>query len=275
MVTWLLLAATISASAANFRRRVVYTHEELEFSAREVRRYVRLATGHHADEMSLRTDCNELDASSPSFNDSIILTMGACAKEHLSTPLSPSQHKIITNNNHIVIIGAAAQDVLFGAYTLAEQLGIHFSLHGDILPDPNLPLALAKYAHQPLSGHVKAKLLSPQFDYRGLQVSKICIQTNLCDICTISKLYHASGPLCMLTSHYASQPFHDFGSGPDWWSGSMYKHVVANLAKMKMNFLGLHTYPYKTSLGTGSNEPTVWVGLPEVVPSLQHSVATL
>ena len=55
----------------------------------------------------------------------------------------------------------------------------------------------------------------------------------------------------------------------------MYKHVVANLAKMKMNFLGLHTYPYKTSLGTGSNEPTVWVGLPEVVPSLQHSVATL
>ena len=44
----------------------------------------------------------------------------------------------------------------------------------------------------------------------------------------------------------------------------MYKHVVGNLAKMKMNFLGLHTYPYKNRLGTGSNEPTVWVGLTEV-----------
>jgi hypothetical protein len=28
-----------------------------------------------------------------------------------------------------------------------------------------------------------------------------------------------------------------------------------------MNFIGLHTYPYSQTQGTGRNEPTVWVGL--------------
>lgn len=58
------------------------------------------------------------------------------------------------------------------------------------------------------------------------------------------------------------QPFHDFASGPDWWSEDDYKSIVSQLAKMKMNFLGLHTYPYgSTPIATGHNEPTVWVGL--------------
>ena len=197
-IWFLVLAATVSASAAKFRRRVVYTHAELEFSAREVRRYVRLATGHHADEISLWTNCNELDATSLGFNETVLLTMGACAEMHLSTPLSQSQHKIIAKNNIIVIIGTAAQAVLFGAYTLAEQLGIHFSLHGDILPDPNLPLALAKYAHQPLSGHVKSSSLSPQFDYRGLQVLSMCIHTYLRDyLYFISNFSSDCIPLCV------------------------------------------------------------------------------
>lgn len=50
------------------------------------------------------------------------------------------------------------------------------------------------------------------------------------------------------------QPFHDFPEGPDWWTLEHYRAVIAQLPKMGMNFIGLHTYPLA--------EPTVWVGEP-------------
>ena len=54
------------------------------------------------------------------------------------------------------------------------------------------------------------------------------------------------------------QPFHDFPEGPDWWNTDDYKAIIAQLPKMRMNFIGLHTYPER-----GPNaEPTVWIGLP-------------
>ncbi len=52
------------------------------------------------------------------------------------------------------------------------------------------------------------------------------------------------------------QPFHDFPEGPDWWDIDGYKAVLAQLPKMRMNFLGLHTYPE----GWLGPEPTVWIG---------------
>jgi hypothetical protein len=55
------------------------------------------------------------------------------------------------------------------------------------------------------------------------------------------------------------QPFHDFPEGPDWWNADEYQLVVAQLPKLGMNFLGLHTY----SEGRPYAEPTVWVGTPE------------
>jgi hypothetical protein len=57
------------------------------------------------------------------------------------------------------------------------------------------------------------------------------------------------------------QPFHDFAVGPDWWDEDDYKLHIAQLAKMRMNFIGLHTYPE----GKPYAEPTVWIGLPEDV----------
>jgi hypothetical protein len=54
-------------------------------------------------------------------------------------------------------------------------------------------------------------------------------------------------------------PFHDFPEGPDWWSRDEWKSVIAQAAKLRLNFIGLHTYP-KGALGP---EPTVWIGLPE------------
>jgi len=54
-------------------------------------------------------------------------------------------------------------------------------------------------------------------------------------------------------------PFHDFPEGPDWWSVEQYKAILAQLTKMKMNFVGLHTYPE----GGPNAEPTVWIGQSE------------
>jgi hypothetical protein len=56
-------------------------------------------------------------------------------------------------------------------------------------------------------------------------------------------------------------PFHDFPEGPDLWSADDYKAVLAQMVKLRMNFLGLHTY---TECGWGS-EPTTWLGLPQDV----------
>jgi hypothetical protein len=51
-------------------------------------------------------------------------------------------------------------------------------------------------------------------------------------------------------------PFHDFPEGPDWWNLDDYRAVVAQLPKLRLNFLGLHTYPE----GEAPAEPTVWIG---------------
>jgi hypothetical protein len=52
------------------------------------------------------------------------------------------------------------------------------------------------------------------------------------------------------------QPFHDFPEGPDWWNADDYKAVIGQLAKLRMNFIGFHTYPEKGPQA----EPVVWIG---------------
>ena len=56
-------------------------------------------------------------------------------------------------------------------------------------------------------------------------------------------------------------PFHDFPEGPDWWSLDDYKAHISQMAKLRMNFIGLHCYPE----GGAGPEPTVWIGLAEDV----------
>lgn len=57
------------------------------------------------------------------------------------------------------------------------------------------------------------------------------------------------------------QPFHDFPEGPDWWDRDDYRAHLSQLAKLRMNFLGLHCYPE----GHAGPEPLVWIGLPRDV----------
>jgi hypothetical protein len=49
-------------------------------------------------------------------------------------------------------------------------------------------------------------------------------------------------------------PFHDFPEGPDWWNTDDYITYISQLAKMRMNFIGLHCHP------EGLAEPSVWIG---------------
>jgi hypothetical protein len=59
------------------------------------------------------------------------------------------------------------------------------------------------------------------------------------------------------------QPFHDFSVGPDWWNLDDYQSVLSQMAKLRMNFIGLHTYPsWNPAAGPEAN---VWIGLPEDV----------
>lgn len=53
-------------------------------------------------------------------------------------------------------------------------------------------------------------------------------------------------------------PFHDFPEGPDWWDQDDFLSYIGQLAKLRMNFLGLHNYPE----GGVGPEPGVWIGQP-------------
>jgi len=65
------------------------------------------------------------------------------------------------------------------------------------------------------------------------------------------------------------QPFHDFYSGPDFWSTTDYISIISQLPKLGMNFIGLHTYPTWSTTEENKQdvrqgpEPTVWIGLEE------------
>ncbi len=68
-------------------------------------------------------------------------------------------------------------------------------------------------------------------------------------------------------------PFHDFPEGPDLWNTDDYMVVISQLAKLGMNFIGLHTYPrWSTTMDKDGNvpqgpEPTVWIGLQQDINS--------
>ena len=115
----------------------------------------------------------------------------------------------------LLVVGGDAVGTLYGAYRLAEHLGVRFYLHGDVVPDSQRVLAL------------------PMLDERG------------------APLFQTRG----------IQPFHDFPEGPDWWNTDDYKAIIAQLPKLRMNFIGLHTYPQ----GGAGPEPTAWIGLKDDV----------
>lgn len=76
---------------------------------------------------------------------------------------------------------------------------------------------------------------------------------------TLPALNEKSAPLFDLRGIL---PFHDFPEGPDWWNTDDYKAIIGQLPKLKMNFIGFHTYPENQTYPSGNYqaEPLVWIG---------------
>ncbi|MDP7286383.1 MAG: hypothetical protein QGH94_00175 [Phycisphaerae bacterium] len=66
--------------------------------------------------------------------------------------------------------------------------------------------------------------------------------------------------------HFKMRGLNPWGSHPqgiDIWRVDDWKSVISQLAKLKMNFVGIHGYPEFWQMD--QQEPTVWVGFPEDV----------
>ena len=61
-------------------------------------------------------------------------------------------------------------------------------------------------------------------------------------------------------------PWGSHVEGIDLWNAADYQAILAQLAKMRMNFIGIHGYPESPKEGESYGaEPTVWTGLPQDV----------
>jgi hypothetical protein len=183
---------------------------ELEcLAANEVRRYVYLRTSRVMQVKKGATGGDQIAVTCKSRE--------FCGE--LGQELEPQQFRLKTvvadRGKTWWVVGGDEVGTLYGAYRLAEKLGVRFGLDEDVVPD------------EPLTGDWSEvnETGKPRFALRGLQ------------------------------------PFHDFTVGPDWWNLQDYQSVLLQMAKLRLNFIGFHTYPsWNTAAGPEAN---VWIGLPE------------
>jgi hypothetical protein len=185
---------------------------QVSLAAREVRRYFYLRTG---ELLPLGDKLSGGDVILVAAKDDALLGgIADVATVNSTAGLQPQQYLLKTIHSQgrkvLLVVGGDATGTLYGAYRLAERLGMGFYLHGDVVPDRQIAPKLPELD----------EIGKPIFDIRGIN------------------------------------PFHDFPEGPDWWSADDYAAYISQLAKMRMNFIGLHCYP----AGAGP-EPAVWIGL--------------
>ena len=188
-----------------------------QLAAKEIRRYIYLRTGKLPELFISGRDVSRGDLivlvgkdSPPGFpgrrnaalRDRIA---GLGSQEYLLKTFERGRHRTL------YVVGGDAVGMLYGAYRLAEHLGVRFYLHGDVLPD------------EPIAWHFPEldETGKPLFTLRGL-------------------------------NPWGSHPF-----GFDLWNTDDYKAHISQMAKMRMNFIGMHCYPE----GHPYAEPTVWVGV--------------
>lgn len=212
-----------------------------QFAARELRRYIYLRTG------TLVT-IEKAEHNLPEYGDLIVLgnkdrdiikrlamegwieseMVGLKPQSYIATEIIQTGRKIQ------LLAGGDDIAVLYAAYRFVENMGVRFYLHGDHFPEERLRIS-DKNVEVPKGAELltrrketpteKLKFLNeigkPMFALRGIQ------------------------------------PFHDFPEGPDWWNYEDYAAILSQIVKLRMNFIGLHTYPEKRP----NAEPTVWIGL--------------
>eukprot|EP00045_Choanoeca_perplexa_P015364 m.192431 g.192431 ORF g.192431 m.192431 type:complete len:1006 (-) comp16962_c0_seq2:1886-4903(-) len=215
----------------------------------ELQRYLYTLTGEY-------TSINNVDQASPASDVHFLLaTEATYAKQRqylTSVPLPGSninQHLVHRDSHvlHVATANTTAYVLLYAAnptgihhavFSFLERCGLRFRIAEDVVPDQ----LRHRFSVLSLVQHVESTsdwpvTLTPRMSERGLQ------------------------------------PFHDFSAGPDWWNQQEYNFVFEQMAKMKMNFLGLHTYPIPAAPGFANTnvslvcgmysgpEPNVWVGL--------------
>ncbi|MGE5449196.1 MAG: hypothetical protein ACM3PR_12575 [Bacteroidales bacterium] len=184
-------------------------------AASEIRRYLYLRTGELA----------QITQSTENATSGKIIVIERKGQNQVPADLQEEEYYLKTVKDgklvKLIVSGGSDQAVLYAAYEFAEQLGIRFYLHGDVIPDGKVALTIPDM-------DVRQK---PLFAIRGIQ------------------------------------PFHDFPEGPDWWNVNDYRAVISQLPKMKMNFIGFHTYPYRARFDGGGPkaEPLVWIGKEDAI----------
>ena len=212
-------------------------------AAREIRRYVYLRTGHLAPVVSARETLPARNVVVVARKDrAIVRTVLAGSmvrpdsRSSFPETLEPQQYLVETlrPKGHAVVLVAGGDDLgtLYGAYRLAEHLGVRFYLHGDVIPDERISIPM------PTGFQKGAEKLQSFSEPPPL---------------ALPALWEVGRPLFALRG---IQPFHDFPEGPDWWNRDDYLAVLSQLPKLRMNFFGLHTYPENAP----NAEPTVWIG---------------
>ena len=123
----------------------------------------------------------------------------------------------------LLISGDTKISTLYAAYRYAELIGCRFYLHGDVIPDQKIGLKLTGFDEQ---GQPTTKD-GRQWKTRGIQ------------------------------------PFQNFPAGSVMWGVEDWKMHIAQLPKMGMNFVGLHTYmsdPEDDHVGDYGPNLNVWIG---------------
>jgi hypothetical protein len=135
-------------------------------AAKEIRRYIYLRTG---TVVTISEAASMIPGSGPAIlvarkDRPILHAAGNTKLMSAAGSLGPEQYLLRTVKKDlrriVIVTGGDDTGVLYGAYRFAERLGVRFYLHGDVVPDERIPLAL------PADLEERG---SPLFETRGIQ----------------------------------------------------------------------------------------------------------
>jgi len=136
--------------------------EQEKFVAKEIRRYLYLRTAVLLPLVSGDRLPERASGFAVGYPDSSLIkstNINRVARQSENTDQSYHLETLIINNRKwIVATGGRNGALLYAAYRLAENYGIRFSLHGDIIPDHRVPLEVIDVTES----------ASPLFELRGI-----------------------------------------------------------------------------------------------------------
>ncbi len=152
-VVLILLSAIVVSSCAVLKKGPIIiiskdASADEELAAKELRRYLYLRTGkllpieprsnaadarHDAIVVLEKSHFLETDFSNPELKGKVE-TLGT---EEYFLKTFPHRRKTV-----LLVAGGGGTGTLYGAYRLAEKLGVRFYLHGDVIPDVRIPLEI-------------------------------------------------------------------------------------------------------------------------------------